>query len=248
MLADGGDQTGLANRAFPKPIKVVVRDAMMNLVGGAKILVSITGEDGGPGGTLSASEIVTDDDGEATVEVTANGQPGTFGLTFTVVEGASTPATTVLTIETIPTVTTLSVEPVEVGVGEDLTLTATVTSERGTPEGDVELIVDGERVGMATLSDGQASLTVSRDHAGTQQALAHFAAQGPYAESSSEAIEVTVSGGSDAGRGGDVTAGWRLSGGGCSLLVLQPSAAEMPGALLILGGVYLLRRRKRRDR
>jgi uncharacterized repeat protein (TIGR01451 family) len=263
MLTEGGDQTGLATQPFAKLLKVVVRDAEGNPVSGAKVQTSINGA--GPGATLSAAELTTNDEGEAALQVTANDRPGQFTLTLTV-QGALAPVITTFTIEPIATSTTLALVPTEANSsGAKVTLTATVTSQHGTPSGEVQFFVNTKAVGTAQLSGGKATFEFTTTSAGANEVQAIYTAQGPFAESRSEARTLTVSdvtnqpadaGAADGGETSDAgrrpspsnTIGWKLSGGGCSLAGNpHRDSGALFALLLLLGCSYFVLRRARRD-
>src|SRR5206468_4229832 len=95
QIVEGIDQTGFANQPFPQPIKILVRDAQGNPVEGAAVHVTLS--DGDRYATLSASDLTTNDAGEASVSITAKGVPGQFTVSFSVEAGA-TPTESTFTV------------------------------------------------------------------------------------------------------------------------------------------------------
>jgi uncharacterized repeat protein (TIGR01451 family) len=262
-IADGDGQSALATQAFGDPITVLVLDADGNPVRGSKVTVSVSGD--AASGTPSASEVTTDENGHASVELTAGAVPGSLTVSLSI-DGGATPASTELTVEPIPTETVLVVSPRQVDPGEESNLTATVTSDHGTPSGQVTFTVSGETVGQVDLDDGTARVKYSGD-VGAKEVTAEYAAQGSYAESSSNAIslDIGVGAGSAADGGGNIAAdaaahsgggkpsaattstrGWQLQGGSCAVARGQSGRG---GALWLLAGLaacFVRRRRRQR--
>ena len=73
-----------------------------------------------------------------------------------------------------------------------VTLTATVTSNAGTPTGTVTFADGGVAIGTGTLTGGQASLTTSTLSVGTHTITAAYAASGTFAASTSSALGQVV--------------------------------------------------------
>ncbi|HEY2733787.1 MAG TPA: Ig-like domain-containing protein, partial [Polyangiales bacterium] len=263
MISDGADQTALASQPFGAPLKVLVVDASGNPISGAKVHVSAS--DDGPTATLSATDLTTDANGEASIDVTANDTPGQFTLSVSVV-GASIPVVANFTIAPIPTTCTVNLMPHEIATGSDADIQVMVTSDHGTPAGHVEIFVDDASVGKFYLTAGAVTYTLSDATLGDHTLRADYEAQAAFdaSQSDSETLTVAAPGSFDAGSGydGGITAadggkpsgahvGWKLRGGGCAIapraLAHLPPSAARPFALLGLLGLLWIARRRRRD-
>lgn len=93
----------------------------------------------------------------------------------------------------LPSTTTTVQSSVDPSIyGENVTLTATVTSSSGTPTGTVTFTEDGAPLGSATLSGGSATLTTSLINAGTHLIAASYGGDGDHSPSNSAAIQQAV--------------------------------------------------------
>jgi Bacterial Ig-like domain (group 3)/MBG domain (YGX type)/PQQ enzyme repeat len=109
--------------------------------------------------------------------------------TVTIVNGA-------LTVTAAATTTTLSA-PGSAAYGTSVTLAATVTSSSGTPAGAVTFYSGSSPLGTGTLNgSGVASLSTTTLAAGSDPVTASYAALGNFAGSTSPAMSVTITGGS----------------------------------------------------
>lgn len=88
------------------------------------------------------------------------------------------------------TTTMVTATPSSITVGDDVTLTATVTGE--SPTGDVEFFIDGVSVGSAAVADGQAELPVSDLAVGTYEVTASYSGDDRNEPSESDPVTVTV--------------------------------------------------------
>ncbi|HEX4353907.1 MAG TPA: Ig-like domain-containing protein, partial [Polyangiales bacterium] len=211
-------------------------------------------------------DLTTDANGEASVDVTASDVPGEFSLSVTVT-GASTPAVANFTIAPIPTTCTVDLMPSEIATGGDAAIQVVVASEHGTPSGHVEIFVDGSSVGKFDLTSGAVTYTLSGAALGNHDVYASYEAEDAFDGSQSDTKTLIVAepgsfdagtqfdGGisaADGGKTSGVHAGWKLSGGGCSIARpparahLPPSAAR-PFALIGLFALLWIARRRRRD-
>jgi uncharacterized repeat protein (TIGR01451 family) len=259
QLVDGIDQSGVATQPFASPVKILVRDALGNPVAGGKVHVSLS--DGDRYATLSASELTTNDAGEASVSVTAKDVPGQFTISFSVDAGAM-PALSTFTVTSIPTRTRLELDPTTVAVGAAANVTVTVASDYGTPAGHVEIFVDGVSAAKLNLTSGTITWTLEGSDPGKHEVTALYEAQDAFGESHADALQLSVEepGTSDAGPEADgggkpesdggvpppvpQHVGWKLRGGGCSVgaPVERPSGSY---ALFALAFAYLVLRRRR---
>ena len=240
-LLQGGEQTTLATLPFPQPLRVALRDSYGNPVPDVELRLNFS-QDAASASPLPLV-VTTDERGEASVQLTANAEPGTFALNVSG-DGVPSPLVTRFTVEPIPTQVTLdlSLARRKSDKGErSLEFAAFVSSEHGTPNGAVEFLVDGTQVGEGPLRDGSASFVYWAALDGDHEVLAIYPAQAEFARSSSEPglltigpFRRTISGlGVDGGAGTLPNAaatmpsdgGW-LGGGGCSLVVVPPSAAS----------------------
>ena len=108
------------------------------------------------------------------------------------VTSTSTPAT--VTIAAASTTTTLTVSNTNPGAFDAVTLTAAVTAVSpavGTPTGTVEFLANGLSLGTATLSAGQATLSVVLP-IGTDSITAVYSGDTNFATSTSAAVTATV--------------------------------------------------------
>jgi hypothetical protein len=96
-------------------------------------------------------------------------------------------ASLIQTVQNVPkTTTTLSVSPSSPTYGDAETLTATVSSASGTPDGTVSFDDGGVPLGSATLTNGVASITVSAPglNAGVNTLTATYSGSAQFAASS----------------------------------------------------------------
>jgi uncharacterized repeat protein (TIGR01451 family) len=261
QIVEGIDQSGIATQPFPQPVKIQVRDALGNPVGGAAVHVMLS--DGDRYATLSASDLTTNDAGEASVSVTAKDVPGKFTITFSVETGA-TPVVSTFTVTPIPTKTTLEVDPDTIFAGDDTNIHVSVTSDHGVPSGHVEIFIDTQSVAKLNLTSGSVTWTLSGSEVGTHEISVLFEAQDAYGQSRADGGQLTVKevGAGDAGPAADGGGmpepetdagvpppvpqhiGWSIAGGGCSLAAR--GASHGAPALLTLAFAYLVFRRRRR--
>ena len=105
---------------------------------------------------------------------------------------SSSPAV-IVTVSAFATTTALTASPTSINQGSNVTLTATVTSPNGTPQGAVNFLNGSTPVGQGTLnSSGVATLNTTSLPAGTDSLTASFAASGDFGTSTSSAVTVTV--------------------------------------------------------
>jgi cysteine-rich repeat protein len=102
------------------------------------------------------------------------------------------------TVEKAPTATSLTATPATIGWGETITLVATVVGlspATGTPTGQVAFYEDSNLIGIADLSEGQASIQVPLYLIGSRSLTAVYGGDSGFLESNSEAavVEVTES-------------------------------------------------------
>lgn len=107
----------------------------------------------------------------------------------------STSATLVQVVTGYPTATTLAVSPNPANAFGPITLSSTVTSSFGVPNGTVTFTAGGAVLATVTLNvNGQATTTISSLGAGTYSIVATYSATTNYAASSSAAVSETVAG------------------------------------------------------
>jgi hypothetical protein len=87
--AAGTPQTTAINTSFPLPLTVFVADAFGNAAAGVDVAFAVPGI--GASATLSASDVVTDANGLAQVDATANAQVGSYQVSASVA-GVAAPA------------------------------------------------------------------------------------------------------------------------------------------------------------
>ncbi|MBS1120708.1 MAG: Outer rane lipoprotein omp16 precursor, partial [Deltaproteobacteria bacterium] len=216
----GGGQTTLATTEFPAPLVIRVTDASGDPVAGVAVNLALPST--GPSATASTTAPVTDSNGEATITLTANAEPGMFAAIASAA-GAAAPVMATFTITPIPTTTTIEATPSSPTIDGTVTLTATVVSEHGTPTGIVHFLVDGHDIGTGMLIDGALTITVDATTValGSHEVIATFDASGPFGASSSATAVVVI--GSDSGSlngGGGCAIGRDGPGGGWILLPL----------------------------
>lgn len=251
-ISDGGEQTTTPTMGFGDPIAIQVRDDQGRPVSGIRITVGVT--DGTSTGTPSDTELVTDDDGRATVQVTAGPRPGTFTVEFKVEDG-TTATTTVLHVTPIPTRIGLEVSRTSVEVGTPVTLTATVTSNQGAPPGRVRFSRGGDPIGEADLTDGRATFEYTSNEPGTQQITATYEARDAFGDSSSTPVPLEITAPPDtsaneldAGTTAEDTRGWKLAGGSGTCSAVRVSANAPHALLWLLSALAVLIRVRRRPR
>ncbi|MET0387818.1 MAG: Ig-like domain-containing protein [Polyangiales bacterium] len=253
-IRQGGTQHGLATREFDDPIEIEVTDAEGEPVRNRRVTVTVT--PGSADATPSTIEVTTDDSGRASVILTAGPNPGTFTLQISA-DGGAMPVTAELTVDPLPTETTLALSTTRANPGQPVQLTATVTSNFGTPTGKVRFVVDGEVIDEVDLDEGSATTSYTSPDAGTRRVVVEYPASGSYGDSSAEESLLEVGdgdedggpGATDAGRQPISTRGWRLSGGsGSCALTAPPTASGTTYTWLLVSGaaLFLVRRRRRR--
>jgi trimeric autotransporter adhesin len=107
---------------------------------------------------------------------------------------ASTSTAATVTIAQASTTTSLTVSNTSPGAFDTVTLSATVAAVSpavGTPTGTVEFLADGSSLGTATLSAGQATLSVVLP-IGTDSVTAQYSGDSNFAFSTSSAVTATV--------------------------------------------------------
>ncbi|OWK45590.1 Ig-like domain repeat protein [Fimbriiglobus ruber] len=77
-------------------------------------------------------------------------------------------------VNTAATATTLAVAPTPSTFGQTVTVTATVISAGGTPDGTITFVVDGTPAGTVALANGVATLTMSTLAAGSHTVMAEY--------------------------------------------------------------------------
>ena len=90
----GNNQSAAVNTNYPSPLVAIVKDAVGDPVPNITVTWATNGTVTAPGGTLSAATSITDANGLASVNVTANGKAGSFQVTASAV---GTPAEFTLT-------------------------------------------------------------------------------------------------------------------------------------------------------
>ncbi|WP_165384263.1 Ig-like domain-containing protein [Leucobacter triazinivorans] len=156
---------------------------------------------------------------------------------------ASTSDPVGLVVSAVATSTRLTISARTSTLGDDVTLTAEVTG--GAPTGDVDFRADGRSLGVVSLRDGAAELTVGDLPAGRHAITVQYAGDGNHTESASETVVLDVQGASEDDAtaaparlpetGGDVVPG--LFAGGALLA---------GGALIGAGGMLGARRARSR--
>jgi uncharacterized repeat protein (TIGR03803 family) len=91
-----------------------------------------------------------------------------------------------------PTTTGLQVSPSSTVFGQGVTLTATVSSARGTPTGEVEFFDGATLLGTSTLSDGAATIQTTTLSVGPHGLSASYLGDGGFLSSTSPNASVTV--------------------------------------------------------
>ena len=180
LMTTGGDgQTAPITTIFTQPLALTVRanDPAEPVNGG---LVTFTGPLSGAS-TNPVTNVVTITGGAVSQLVTANlitgsytvtaSANGTAGAGFALTNSWATVYTTTTTLTSSPNPSTYSTP---------VSFTATVTSTGGTPQGSVQLYIDGAPLGSAVpLSNGQAVLTTPLIDLGTHPISATYSG-GPY--------------------------------------------------------------------
>lgn len=135
------------------------------------------------GGVATFNDIVPTVPGTYTLQATDTGYISATSTSFQAAQGAGGPTTTTLAASANP-----------IASGGAVTFTATVGSPSGTPTGTVQFFDGGVSLGMASLSNGKATLTTSAIPAGTQYiTAAYFGAAGFISSTSSPLIESVAS-------------------------------------------------------
>jgi hypothetical protein len=122
------------------------------------------------------------------------GTPVPVRLTVTDTFGATNSASTTVTVNAPATTTSLVATPSTVGVFQAVVLTATVSPSAGvgTPGGTVRFSQGATILGMAVLSSGTASTTVSFFTSGTRSIVATYLGDASFGGSASAPAAVTV--------------------------------------------------------
>jgi uncharacterized membrane protein len=99
-----------------------------------------------------------------------------------------------LDLTAVPTTTALSATPNLVYVGQNLTLSATVTAPSGTPTGTVNFLYAGQTFASAPIVSGVATFTTSTASlpSGVYDVTASYPGEGSFAASTSGAAQVSV--------------------------------------------------------
>jgi uncharacterized repeat protein (TIGR01451 family) len=191
----GGDQQSTpVYLAFAQPLQVSLQETGGSGLPGATVTFS------GPGAGASTSPqsftAVTDSSGQAAATATANGTPGAYTVS------ASLPGLAALsfslTNQPAATTTSLATAPNPSNFGQAVTLTATVTSPSGTPDGAVTFKDNGTAIsgcgvgGAVGLSGGQAACALTTLAVGSHAIIAVYGGDSVYAGSSSNSVAQTV--------------------------------------------------------
>src|SRR5262249_27876250 len=154
---------------------------------------------------------------------------GQFALSATA-PGAVSPATTMLEALAIPTTITAMASAAS-SVDAPPMVTITVSADIGVPGGMIDVLgTDGTHYASATLTGGAAMVPVAGLAIGHHMLLAHYAAQGSYAESASTAVTIDITEDSGSLSGG--------GGGGCN------TGGATSGWLAVIVAAAMLRRRR----
>ncbi|MGM0594610.1 MAG: MBG domain-containing protein, partial [Pseudomonadota bacterium] len=159
-VAGGDGQSAALQSQFTEPLTVTVTSTHGEPVAGGA--VTFSGPESGAGISGSPATATIEEDGTVVLAATANGDSGSYA-----VEAASPGMSSVsFQLENLLVAASISVDaPVAALVGETISLTSTVTSDAGIPEGSVAFeFWSGEQWEPAAdvpLADGSASHQVS---------------------------------------------------------------------------------------
>lgn len=134
--------------------------------------------------------------GEATLSISTL-PVGTNSITATF-EGTigyapSTPVTTLVNVAPSPTFTTVTASPTTPVLGSSVTLAVTVAADGlSVTDGAVTFFSGGASIGMTTVSDGMASLSLSSLPAGSHSITASYSGTTNFSASTSTALVVVV--------------------------------------------------------
>ena len=92
-----------------------------------------------------------------------------------------------------PTTTTLAASPTSSVYGQSVDFTATVSSNNGSPTGQVEFFDGTALIGIAIISNGEATLSAGSLSVGAHAISASYVGDGGFLPSSSTAVSVNVS-------------------------------------------------------
>jgi hypothetical protein len=138
------------------------------------------------------------------------------------------------TIGTASTATTLTVSPTTAATGQQVTLTATVTSPSALPTGSVTFSAGGTSIGTASLSGGAATLAACFAHSGTEELSAAYGGTVDFSPSTSATVALPVKGSSKCTSGCvTTTAVLSPSAAGISLDSFQSSAPQPPELITV---------------
>ncbi len=185
----GNDQSAGVNQAVSTAPAAIVRDASNNPVANVDVNFQVTGG----GGTVTPGTVATGSNGIATVTSWTLG-PSAGPNTMTATATGLNTVTFTATGTTTATSTSLSADPGTSVAGEPVTFTATVTGGGGTPAGLVSFRDDGAEIGQGTLDGGGvATFQTSSLAAGTHPITAEYLGNGPFAASTSNTVNYSVS-------------------------------------------------------
>ncbi|MET0225611.1 MAG: DUF3616 domain-containing protein [Dokdonella sp.] len=159
----GGGQSAIVHQAFTTPLLVHVADRYGNAVTGTPVLFSAPM--GGPGAFLSSTNPITDENGNADVEATANASAGSYAATAFVDNLATVEFALTNTAGPAQIVSAQSGTPQSAVVGQAFAapLTVLVTDEDGNPvAGAAVAFVVPAKEASASLS----SMTATSDQNG----------------------------------------------------------------------------------
>jgi hypothetical protein len=137
------------------------------------------------------------------------------------------------TINAASTATTLTVSPATAATGQQVTLTATVTSPSTLPTGSVTFSAGGSSIGTASLSGGAATLVACFAHSGTEELSAAYGGTIDSSRSTSATVALPVKGGSKCTSGCVTTAVLSPRAAGISLDSFQSSAPQPPELITV---------------
>ena len=190
-VSSGNNQSAAVNTNYASPLMAIVKDAVGDPVPNITVTWATNGPANSPGGTLSAATSITDANGLASVNVTANSEAGPFLVTASAV-GAPAQFTLTNTAGAAFAITIHSGSPQTAVISTQFTqpLTVFVTDKDSNPvQGVTVTYVANGTTGNATLSapsavtgsDGLASVIATAN--GTTGAYTVTAAAGSVARS-----------------------------------------------------------------
>lgn len=165
------------------------------------VTATVTSAGGTPTGSVTFSDgaatlgVASLTDGQATLTTSAlTGGPHSMVAVYGGGGGFVTSTSGALnqTVVPIATTTTAVASPLNVSVGQTVSITATVSAAAGAPAGLVTFRDGATPVGSASLSAGQANLNIATLAAGTHSLAADYVATPNFAASSGSAGTVTV--------------------------------------------------------